>query len=163
VLRDVLTGAVSDEVAQAVYGVVVADGAVDAEASAALRDAIRQRRLRAMEPPRGAEDGAPPADAPAITGAWGDSLRLRSTEHGSVASCAHCDAELGPLGSDWRRLVGTVALTGAELGPLVQLPDELVGRQYACPSCATALWVEVVPADGADWTDFRLHPTAAGR
>jgi N-methylhydantoinase B len=162
VLRDVVAGAVSDEVAQAVYGVVVVDDAVDAEASAALRHDIRKRRLRAMEPPSGAEDGAL-AGAPAITGAWGDSLRLRATEHGSLASCAHCDAELGLLGSDWRRLVGTVALSSAELGPLVQLPDELIGRQYACPSCATALWVEVVPANGADWTDFRLYSTAAGR
>jgi acetone carboxylase gamma subunit len=37
------------------------------------------------------------------------------------------------------------------------LPPELVARQYVCPTCVTALWVEVVPADTPAWRDFKLQ------
>jgi N-methylhydantoinase B len=101
-----------------------------------------------MQPPAGGDGGAA-----GLTATWGESLRLEGTR----AHCAHCDAELGELGDDWRRLTGVVALSAQELGPLVQLPDELSARQYVCPACATALWVEVIPAQGPLWTDFRLR------
>jgi acetone carboxylase gamma subunit len=76
---------------------------------------------------------------------------------GGVAHCAHCDHELGAIDGDWRELAGTVELSAQELGPLVALPEELVGRQYICPSCATAFWVEVVPASEPGWRDFTLQ------
>jgi N-methylhydantoinase B len=141
--RDVATGAVTADVAERIYGVV----AGDEQATAKRREEIREQRRRAMAPPAGGGGGSH------VSGTWGESLRLA----GGHAHCAHCDADLGPLGDDWRRLAGTVRLTAEELGPLVQLPDELVGAMYVCPSCATALWVEVLPDEGELWTDFRLR------
>jgi N-methylhydantoinase B len=157
VLRDVTTGAVSVEVAKRVYGVIVSGDSLDAEATEACREAIRESRRSAMEPPS-APSSAPSDGRPSVSGRWGESLRLRATDQGTVAHCAHCNAELGALGDDWQELTGTVTLSAEDLGPLVQLPEALVGRQYICPSCATALWVEVLPADGG-WTDFRLSAT----
>jgi N-methylhydantoinase B len=151
VLRDVLTGAVTPDVAERIYGVLLEGEAVDADATAARREAIRDARRAAMQPPTGGTGGAAE-----LTGTWGESLRLEGTH----AHCAHCDADLGELGEDWRALAGSVLMPAEDLGPLVQLPDELVGRQFVCPSCATALWVDVVPADGALWTDFKLRREA---
>jgi N-methylhydantoinase B len=156
VLRDVLTGAVTPAVAERIYGVVVVGEELDDAATAERREAIRDQRRAAMQPPVG-PDLSQPGVAMPIEGRWGEALALHAGDGGTVASCAHCDVELGPLVGDWRRLAGTVPLSTEDLGPLAQLPSELVGRQYVCPSCATALWVEVVPSDEVVWTDFRLQ------
>jgi N-methylhydantoinase B len=100
----------------------------------------------------GVARSAPPAR-------WGESLRFAAGDGdgATVAHCAHCDAALGDARGDWRELAGAVELCAEDLGPLVQLPPELVARQYVCPTCVTALWVEVVPADTPAWRDFTLH------
>jgi N-methylhydantoinase B len=156
VLRDVLTGAVTPATAERIYGVVVADEELDEGATAARREDIRDARRAAMQPPEGPDPSGSGSATP-IEGHWGEALALRVRDGATIASCAHCDAELGPLAGDWRRLAGTVPMSSEDLGPLAQLPSELVGRQYVCPSCATALWTEVVPSDEAVWTDFRLQ------
>ncbi len=155
VLGDVRTGAVSHEVAERIYGVVTDGEALDASATDRRRDEIREARRGAMRLPDGAGDaGGGTAPEP---GRWGESLRFVAGEGGTAAHCAHCDAELGDAAGDWRRLTATVQLSPEDLGPLVQLPPELVARQYVCPSCVTALWVEVVPVDTPAWRDFKLH------
>jgi N-methylhydantoinase B len=154
VARDVATGAVSPEVAERIYGVVVRGEELDAQATTLRREAIRDARRAAMAPPAGPDPGAERATG--VDGRWGEALTLHERDGATVAACAHCEAELGVVQGDWRRLAGTVPLSAEDLGPLVQLPGELVGRQYVCPSCATALWVEVVPRDELPWTDFTL-------
>ena len=150
VLADVLTGAVSRELAERIYGVVTEGEELAEAATEERRRAIREQRRHAMTPP--ARSGG--AGDPGVRdGRWGEALLLR----GGIARCAHCDHELGAIDGDWRELVGTVDLGAEDLGPLVQLPGELAGRQYVCPSCATALWVEVVPASEPGWRDFTLH------
>src|SRR6185437_5326562 len=104
------------------------------------RDEIREARRAAMRPPAGggsAESGAAAGAAPS-PGRWGESLRFAAA-------------------GDGRELAATVEVSAEDLGPLVQLPPELVARQYVCPTCVTALWVEVVPADMPAWRDFTLH------
>ncbi|MGH2896752.1 MAG: hydantoinase B/oxoprolinase family protein, partial [Solirubrobacteraceae bacterium] len=142
VLRDVRTGAVSHEVAERIYGVVVDGEALDAAATESRREEVREARRGALRPPEsaGSETGAGAAPEP---GRWGESLRFASGQGRTVAHCAHCDAELGDARGDWRRLAATVEVSAEDLGPLVQLPPELVARQYVCPTCVTALWVEV--------------------
>jgi N-methylhydantoinase B len=119
-----------------------------------------------MHPPRGhgSGDGAGGGQAGPVPGRWGESLRFAADDGdggrdggATVAHCAHCDATLGDAAGDWRDLAATVEVSAEDLGPLVQLPPELVARQYVCPSCVTALWVEVVPADTPAWRDFTLH------
>jgi N-methylhydantoinase B len=153
VVTDLRTGAVSDDVARQIYGVVAKDGELDAEATASRREEIRAARRAAMSPPGAA--GGPPMAISAER--WGESLRFtRGEDGGAIAVCAHCEEPLGILAADWRALTGTVAVQAADLGPLVQLPEGLVARQYVCPSCVTALWVEVIPEEGDAWQDFEL-------
>ena len=153
VAADLGTGAVSEDVATQIYGVVLNDGEVDGEATAARREEIRAARRAAMTPPGGA-GGLPMAIS---AERWGESLRFTpGADGGAVAVCAHCEEPLGVVAADWRALTGTVALQAADLGPLVQLPEGLVARQYVCPSCVTALWVEVIPEAGDAWQDFEL-------
>ena len=155
VLEDVRVGAVSDDVARRIYGVVVGRDGVDEPATTARREEIRRARRTAAVSPSAGPDGlrgmAIAADQ------WGESLRFERDSVGTtIARCAHCEYRLGPVTGDWRALAATIALTPEELGPLVQLPEGLTARQYACPECVTALWVEVVPADREVWQDFRL-------
>jgi N-methylhydantoinase B len=155
VLEDVRVGAVSDDVARRIYGVVVGRDGVDEPATAARREEIRRARRTAAAPPSAHDDGA--SGMAIAADQWGESLRFERDSGGkTIARCAHCEYRLGPVTGDWRALAATIALTPEELGPLVQLPEGLTARQYACPECVTALWVEVVPADHEVWQDFRL-------
>ncbi|MBV9818986.1 MAG: hydantoinase B/oxoprolinase family protein [Solirubrobacterales bacterium] len=159
VREDLRTGAVSDDVARRIYGVVVSDGTVDADGTERRRDEIRSARRAAMVAPAGSPD-PPTPPMPIAADRWGESLRFRPANDPTAppgAYCAHCDAELGAVRGDWRALAGTVALAARDLGPLVQLPDELVARQYVCPHCVAALWVEILPADAPPWRDFELR------
>jgi N-methylhydantoinase B len=157
VVRDVHAGAVSAEVASRIYGVVLMDDALDSEATDRRRAEIRAARREAMQPPvRGDEAGG--LGGGHVSGHWGDSLTLRHGFEGiQIAHCAHCDALLGALLGDWRELAASIAVNAEELGPLVQLPPDLVARQFVCPSCVTALWVEVLPAHTPAWRDFELR------
>jgi N-methylhydantoinase B len=155
VARDIVTGAVTPALAERVYGVVLTGEVPDTAATTRRREAIREARRAAMTPPAGPPDAD--VEGGSVEGHWGEALRLRERDGHTIAHCRHCDTELGRLAGDWRRLVATVRLDAEDLGPLVQLPGELVGEQYVCPHCATALWVEVVPRDERAWTDFQLR------
>jgi N-methylhydantoinase B len=162
VVRDVRTGAVTQEVAERIYGVIVDGEALDVAGTERRREAIRDARRSAMHPPRAgtSADGGSAAGAGRpgpVSGRWGESLRFAAGSGGAVAHCAHCDAALGDAAGDWRELAATVEVDAQDLGPLVQLPPELVARQYVCPACVAALWVEVVPADAPAWRDFTLR------
>ena len=167
VARDVRTGAVSDEIAERIYGVVVHGERSDPEATERRREQIREARRSAMRAPGLAGASVPDeraGAAPAHGTSWGESLRFvaapataEAQDGATVAHCAHCDAALGNAAGDWRDLAATVEMSAEDLGPLVQLPPELVARQYVCPTCVTALWVEVVPAQAPAWRDFKLH------
>lgn len=158
VLADVSAGAVTPAIAERIYGVVLNADQIDRNATARQREAIRDRRREVMTPPKGSgveHDGdgvAPP------TGRWGESLTFKAGDDGrTVAHCAHCEAELGAATGNWHDLLGIVEVTAQDLGALVQLPEELIARQYVCPNCAAALWVEVVPVEKSGWRDFKLH------
>jgi N-methylhydantoinase B len=150
VQQDLSTGAVSPETARSVYGVVSRDGELDLAATGELRDEIRAQRRERMQAPgvSTASTGLPTTDA-----RWGESLRL----HDGRLHCAHCDAELGASGGDWREAAGSIELSAQELGPLVPVHRDLVARMWVCPQCVTSLWVDVLPAQGEAWTDFRLQ------
>jgi hypothetical protein len=53
-------------------------------------------------------------------------------------------------------LAGVVTLSGEELGPYVEVNDELVAEQFVCPSCAASLWVEVLSPKAPPASDFAL-------
>ncbi|MDE3129731.1 MAG: hydantoinase B/oxoprolinase family protein [Acidobacteriota bacterium] len=156
VVRDANTGAVSAEVARRIYGVVLTGRELDADATERRRAEIRAARRSAMAAPARSEQDEHASGE--VCGRWGDSLTLRRGPDGlMIAHCAHCDVRLGALGGDWRELAASIAVSGEELGPLVQLPPDLGARQFVCPSCVTALWVEVLPVNAPVWRDFELR------
>lgn len=153
VLRDLLDGAVTPETARDIYGVVTSGDAIDEVATTARRAALRDERRAAMIPP----GQAPAAGATIQEGTWGDALRFVRRDGRSLVECAHCAAELGPVGADWRALTGTIVLRPEQASPLIAVHEELAVQQQVCPSCAASLWVDVVPRDGMGWRDFTLQ------
>ncbi len=154
VLRDVLDGKVTPDAARAIYGVVVDREELDTAATTARRAAIRQHRAEAMRRPltqhAGGGRNIPLRDA---VGRFATPQRHadRTRVH-----CAHCNGDLGELTGDWRDVAGVIAVAGAELGPYVEIHEDLVANQYVCPNCASLLWVEVIGAEGAPVPDFAL-------
>jgi N-methylhydantoinase B len=161
VLADVHDGAVTAESAERLYGVVVRDGALDADATSRRREEIRDGRRARMRTGKRGEVAA--AGSGAVAGRWGESLRFRDGDGGGTVECAHCSTPLGPSSENWKSLVGAIELDAAELGPLLQVHEQLRARQYVCPACATSLWVEVEPASGERWNDFALETSDEAR
>lgn len=155
-LNDVRNGSVSPAMASALYGVVITDDSVDHAATAARRKEIRGKRLASMRAPRAAGRGSGRANGGTAI-PWGDSLVVHgSGDDSTTVACKHCGAMLGPLKADWRDLAGVVKLTGEQLGPYVEVHDELVAEQFVCPSCAASLWVEVLSPKAPPAPDFTL-------
>jgi N-methylhydantoinase B len=156
VLRDVHIGSVSRQIANALYGVVIANNSLDEAATTARRKEIRSNRLASMRPPRAVGGGSRIANGGAAI-PWGDSLVVHSEgQHAATVACKHCGATLGPLKADWRDLAGVVTLSGEQLGPYVEVHEELVAEQFVCTNCAASLWVEVVSPSAPPAPDFGL-------
>jgi N-methylhydantoinase B len=155
VLRDVEGSNVTLQTAADIYGVVIAVDAVDVAGTEARRAKIREGRKSRMHPPR--RTARAEASREVTDGAvpWGDSLLIcHDGQAEPELFCAHCRGSLGTLGEDWHDNAGMVELETAELGPLVEVVDALVPRQYICPSCATSLWVEIGNAQHLSRSDF---------
>ena len=156
VLRDVQNGSVSAKMAPSLYGVVIAADSVDHATTEARRREIRSNRLASMRAPRasGGEGAYHADDGTAIP--WGDSLVVHRHGHRATVACNHCGTSLGPLKADWRDLAGVVTLKGEQLGPYVEVHDDLVAEQFVCPRCAASLWVEVLSPKAPPAPDFTL-------
>ena len=130
VARDINNGLVTPQCAAAIYGVVMRDGAVDAEATRDRRRAIRAERLGGSapkaEPPQG--DGMA-AVCPRIDG------------HARF-SCL-CGADLGPASEDWKPRARRRVVPPQACGPHLTLHTELELREFICGECGTLLEVEV--------------------
>jgi N-methylhydantoinase B len=139
VVDDLRAGHVTVTHAAAAYGVVLdGEGEVDAEATELRREEIRRWRLggtpeREMTEP----------DDPGIAIVRGDTAWI----------CASCQAELGPIASNWREVAALkespIAERFAELDMFVRDRTEeprVMIREYHCPACAAALSVDVVTA-----------------
>lgn len=157
VAADVTGRAVTADVADRVYGVVLHDGEVDLAATEVRRAEIRADRRARMAPPVESPGKEPPGHREDRS-RWGESLLLRSNGDGTlVAWCAHCDALLGEVGAGgWERLVARLVLDEGDLGPLVKVAASLNVVQWVCPNCVTALWTDVVPVEGKTWHDVQL-------
>lgn len=132
VARDVVDGFVDEEIAAAVYGVVLGGEGADADATAARRAQIRAARL-----------DAEPARAATRRGTGSEAASPRRS--GSEWSCPSCAGALG-TGDTWRTstasVSGVAATTLAALGTRVRPRTEpgavLLDRDY-CPHCGTQL------------------------
>ncbi|HET6509965.1 MAG TPA: hydantoinase B/oxoprolinase family protein [Baekduia sp.] len=128
--------------AEAAYGVVLSvDGAVDADATAARRLAIRRDRLAGEAPAR--ELATPATIGVAVirtaSGAW---------------ACGSCAEGLGAVGENFRDAAvareAPIHERFAQLRMYVRARRSAPGvvlREHFCPSCAQALVVDVVADD----------------
>jgi len=146
VAHDLRERKVTEGAAVGVYGVVVTDGAVDAAATAVERDRLRSARKARSRPlgePRGSVD---------VSGARRIDDNLVELSGGEVA-CGHCGQGLGEV-----ERLGVALYEGppTDAGPQIladatdYVDAPVVFRQYCCPSCWTAIYSAVVPADHRD-------------
>jgi N-methylhydantoinase B len=130
VVRDVSNGFVTSHWASDLYGVVLRDGAVDAEATRDRRQAIRTERLGGR-PPKAvpSEDTVVPSVCPRI-------------DNGNHFRCL-CGADLGPATEDWKPRASRRAVPAQACGPHLTLHAELELREFVCTECGTLLEIEV--------------------
>jgi N-methylhydantoinase B len=142
VAADLAERKVTDAAARDLYGVVLtADGAVDAEATRALRAALRGVRLNgaAVQPAGPPTAGGERLDDNLVVAASGDTC------------CAHCGTRVGRSGgfylAEAARREGPPSLAGPQIhgDPQNFVDAPIVFRQFSCPGCATSLLTEVVP------------------
>lgn len=167
VRRDVAAGLCSSGIARAVYGVVlgVDDGAVDAPATEAARAAIRAERL-AEGRPFSEIFAAGPACEPSPTGGTrGPALAhiaeaLDIVPIGGVPwhTCQRCSHPVAPAAADPKTgaLARTVPMETLSPWNRFGLVDEIVVREYFCPSCAHLFSVEVRKLGDAPLLDTAL-------
>jgi N-methylhydantoinase B len=128
IAHDVKNGFVTPYWASVLYGVVLRDGAVDAEETRRRRREIRTERL----------GGYPPKSEPReATGAICPRL-----ENGKRWRCL-CRADLGPAHEDWKARAHRRTVLPLACGPHLTLHAELELREFVCAECGTLLEVEV--------------------
>ena len=134
------------------YGVVLVAGQVDSVATARERDAARAQRRRRSE-----MRDADAADVDASTGRrLDDNLVEVAAGNATVVACRHCGRTLGDVreGNLLRlaRYDGPSSAAGRQVtsAPDLYVDTEVVFRQLSCPSCWTAIYSGIVPADHPD-------------
>ena len=153
VARDVAELKVTEDGAREAYGVVLADGRVDDEATR-----TRRERLRAERRQRTTTDGQAPAATVDLAGSrrLDDNLVEAHLDGHAVVGCGHCGRVLGDARADSRlqlaRFDGPSSAAGPQVtsDPALYVDDEVVFRQYCCPGCFTAISSTIVPAAHED-------------
>ncbi|USX52860.1 hydantoinase B/oxoprolinase family protein [Lentzea sp. HUAS12] len=148
--EDVRQARVSAEAARDVYGVHLAeDGEVDADATAATRVRLRQRRAT--------DAGVTGLGTEEISAA--DLTEARRLDDNlavvdSTVVCVHCGTRIGPLeGGAFFDFLARRETAPTEAGPHIwhdpseYVDAEIVFRQLLCPGCLTAVNSRVVPVD----------------
>jgi N-methylhydantoinase B len=147
VARDVRDGYVTHAAARNGYGVVVGeDGTLDAEASAAERERIRQERRG--QPRAGGDGELDTVEAGAPLRPLQPSVGITD---GGVLACECCRTVLGSTADGFRAHAATrdsdAATRMSEIGgycePRIEGPYVHM-REHACPGCGTLLAVDVV-------------------
>ena len=134
--RDVAGGLVSAKAARGIYGVVVGDE----QATRRRRIEIRRERLSGRDLP---EALATRADVPSTDMPLGEYLQ-RAT--GGETQCTWCGDVLAQAGADWKESAVQLWSPLSKAGPL--RPDgEFMLVEWACPTCATLLEVDVARAE----------------
>jgi N-methylhydantoinase B len=125
VLTDTVAVGLSPVVAQRVYGVVIADGVLDEDATSACRRTLLRERLDGAEPGDSVE---PPARARRV----GDILH-------AVGGRWWCNgADLGAVGSNYREHCRMRETPVRKIAPEfdaydIEMADQIVLREYLCP------------------------------
>jgi N-methylhydantoinase B len=162
VRRDVDAMLVTEEWAERLYGVVVRDGAVLADATRVRRDAIRSERLRAAGVDtaviRRPDDWDPTSEGVRLLEALFYDVRSGLAIH--RCRCGHI---LGPAERSYKELAALARYPVQHVGPEVDPYDVGGGRfevrESYCPNCATLLNVEIARPFDELIDDARLSET----
>ncbi|HET9286530.1 MAG TPA: hydantoinase B/oxoprolinase family protein [Gaiella sp.] len=139
VLRDVLAGLVTDGPARDIYGVVVAAGSVDGDATRA-----RRRELRAERLGRPLEAADERSDVPRTGKRLAEYLQRTASD---ATQCTWCGTEVAPAGTDWKDHAVLRRLPVEETGPNRTVAGEFFLIEAFCPGCATLLDAELAAGD----------------
>ena len=153
VLADVVRGSVTVDAARRIYGVVIADGAVDEAATDRERSEHLQRRMSEM---RNSRHDHTPRDLPVLR-RWADVVNLVADGDEVLVQAAASGAILGPLGGNWRDAAPYRCPSAEELGPWIRLHPDLEFRQYIDPTTGRALWVDFLRKGDDVPVDFSLR------
>jgi N-methylhydantoinase B len=164
--HDVRSGYVSADAAEQVYGVIIGrDGALDAGATQALREAVRRDRKRWAL----ASDMQGHA-APSFTPATGEPARdvheyvvARDQRGQRVLACSRCGHVLSDYADNYKHGllvdIGSATLIPKVGDPSVFLDEEIEFRRYCCPGCQTLMATEIARADEPAFSDMALRQT----
>ncbi|MBS1892189.1 MAG: hypothetical protein JST59_12910, partial [Actinobacteria bacterium] len=152
VAEDLENGMITADVVDSVYGVVLAGGEVDEEATARRRRELRTERL-----------GADPSAEPAPMEEYRPPLVAAA---GSLC-CSHCEHVLGPAAGNWKEgahvrrspLTELAERLGTKVRPTTVI--ELESLEFFCPSCGSLLEVDDFEAGEVPYQDVRLGHTRA--
>jgi N-methylhydantoinase B len=141
VVRDVLDGLVSEQMAREIYGVIVDAGgaSIDVDATRRRRLEIRAERLgREVDPRLAARQ-----EVPVKRRRLGE--YLQQTDDG--IQCTWCGHTLAPAGADWKDQAALSRVSVSRAGP--QRPDtgEFVLIRACCPECGTLLDLDLARGD----------------
>jgi N-methylhydantoinase B len=155
VLHDIREGLVSPAIARAIYGVVVGDSGakleVDQSLTKAARQDIRQRRLAQSAPVRYHRVAPSRPRNTTETERIGAAVKVVDDGSRRVLICVECDTPLAEHDEDpkagalWRETEITDASPWNRYG----LVDEIVLREFCCPSCAHLIGVQVAKKSDA--------------
>jgi N-methylhydantoinase B len=156
VLRDVGDGLVSTELAGTVYGVTLADGAVDEPGTERRRQEIRDERLAQARPVDGAAGGGT-LDGGEVLHPVGDAVEAVELDGERSLRCTICHYRYGPYDHDHKRSAVMRELPLTAISPHNQrcLPEFLL-REFYCPGCATTVAVDVQRTDEPILDETRL-------
>ena len=151
---DRLNAAVSVESAEAIYGVIVKDRAVDTGATEKKRAKIRADRL-------GKADARPKTASKTGIGGKPISRHLVLKPDNSVA-CANCGYVIGSALKNYKLQLVRKNNDIRQANPLILdskrfIDPEVQFRQYFCPSCAAQVETEVILATSEPVWDKQLQ------
>jgi N-methylhydantoinase B len=164
VQKDIQTGLVSSEAAEALYGVVLGKTfALDLVATEKKRAAMRQERISGADRAvmRAGKVAAPSAPRMSEDHPLQESLAIRKTSGKREIQCTNCSHTLCAADEDWRDKAATRRLAPTTTGPLMaDLNGHFAIVQYACPSCGVLLKSETIPQVPGPVTQPTAEPVA---
>jgi N-methylhydantoinase B len=146
VLKDVMWGLVSDGAARDVYGVVIdlENNSVDDSATRERRIVLRMERLGGSKLKCNARKRTEVARTPYRISEY---LQLSGLENGAFIQCTWCGEQICPSDHNWKEHAAVRKSPPSKAGPLRADSGKFFLLEFFCPSCATALDVDIVHGD----------------
>jgi N-methylhydantoinase B/oxoprolinase/acetone carboxylase alpha subunit len=169
VVHDVGEGLVSPEQARAIYGVVVAGGDLDGEATARTRRRALAARLESARPWAPDADAGPETETSAalpggtVLHPVSDTVEAVAVGDTRALRCTICHTRLGALAEDHKRTTRVQELALTAINPHNGgCREDVVARWYHCPGCGTALALDVQRRDEPPLPESTFADAPAG-